>query len=79
MEQYYQGVETMFEALNPLVDEPGAPRLRTREEAQGMLSQALETLSRVGDAQLDTWRQQVETHRKDLFAFLDQVHLQQKT
>ena len=74
MEQYYQGVETMFEALNPVVDEPGAPRLRTREEARGMLSQALEQLSRVGDAQLDIWRQQVETHRGDLFAFLDQVH-----
>lgn len=74
MEPYYQGVETLFEALNPVVDEPGAPRLRTKEEAQGMLTQALERLSQVGDAQLDAWREKVEAHQEDLLAFLDQLH-----
>jgi hypothetical protein len=74
MEAYYQGVEAMFEALNPVVDEPGAPRLRTKEEARGMLARALETLSRVGDAQLDTWREKVEAHQEELLAFVDQLH-----
>lgn len=74
MEVYYQGVEQLFEVFDPIVDEPGAPRLRTRDEAQVLLRQAIEKLSRVGDAQLDTWRQKIEAHCKDLFAFLDQLH-----
>jgi len=74
MEQYYQGVETMFEAFDPVVDAPGAPRLRTRAEAQALLAQALEKFSHVEDAQLDAWCKKMDTDPKDLFVFLDQLH-----
>ena len=79
MELYYQGVETMFEAFNPVVDEPGAPRLRTKEEALALLSQALVKFSHVGDAHLDAWCKKIDTQREDLFVFLDQLHQQLAT
>jgi len=79
MEHYYQGVETLFEAFDPIVDEPGAPHLRRREEALTLLAQALEMFSRVGDAQLDAWCKKITTHPEDLFVFLDQLHEQLAT
>jgi len=79
MEAYYQGMESLFEAFDPIVDEPGAPHLRSRKEAQALLAQALEKFSHVGDAHLDAWCKKIDTQREDLFVFLDQLHQQLST
>jgi hypothetical protein len=76
MERYYQGIEHLFEAFDPIVDEPGAPRLRQPEEAQALLTRALEAFHTVADAKLEEMMEKLETHRRDLFHFLDQLHEQ---
>ena len=76
MEHYYQGLELLFEAFDPLVDEPGAPHLRTPKEAYLRLNEAVEQLLSVEDAKLDTLIQPLEAHRQHLFSFLDQLHQQ---
>ena len=76
LERYYQGIEQLFEAFDPIVDEPGAPRLRRPEEAQARLSQALVLFHWVDEPKLETLCQQLEAHRCDLFHFLDQLHEQ---
>ena len=40
LEHYYQGLEVLFDAFDPIVDEPGAPRLRTPQEADARLNEA---------------------------------------
>jgi len=50
---YYQGIEHLFEAFDPIVDDPGAPRLRRPEEAQAILTQALEAFRAVGNAKVE--------------------------
>ncbi len=76
MERYYQGIEHLFEAFDPILDEPGAPRLRRPEEAQALLTQALDAFHTVKEAKLEALIQQLEAHRRDLFHFLDQLHEQ---
>jgi hypothetical protein len=76
MEHYYQGLERLFEAFEPLVDEPGTPHLRTSEEAERLLNQALEHLLAVNNPSLDAFIQKLEAHREQLFGFLHQLHEQ---
>jgi len=76
MERYYQGIEHLFEAFDPIIDEPGSPRLRCREEAQTMLTRALDAFHTVGDPHLEGLLKKLEAHRSDLFHFLDQLHEQ---
>jgi hypothetical protein len=76
MECYYQGLEALLEAFDPVVDEPGAPHVRTPQEAQARLQQALDRLKTLPDAQVKTLVKRLEAHREELFSFLEQLHSQ---
>jgi len=76
IEGYYQGLELLFEAFDPIVDTPGAPHLRSREEAEALLERALEKLTSVDYPKLDALIQTLKSHWEDLFLFLDQLHQQ---
>ena len=76
VELYYQGLEQVLEAFDPIVDTPGAPHLRTREEATALLERALEKLHAVENPRLDAILLKLDAHRKELFVFLDQLHQQ---
>lgn len=79
MERYYQGMETLLEAFDPVVEEPGAPRVRTPQEAQALLQQALDQFKTFSDAKLLAWVKSLEAHRNELFGFLEQLHAQMET
>lgn len=76
MERYYQGVELLLEAFDPIVNEPGAPRLRSREEAEELLERAIDQLTSVEESRLIPLLGKLEVHRGELFCFLDQLHEQ---
>jgi hypothetical protein len=76
MERYYQGVELLWEAFDPIVDEPGTPRLRSREEAERLLERAIDKLTSVEESRLTSLLRKLEAHRGEVFCFLDQLHEQ---
>lgn len=76
MEGYYQGLELLLEAFDPIVDQPGVPHLRTPQEAYMLLNQALALLLGVDDPKLNAFIQKLEAHREELFSFLEQLHSQ---
>ena len=76
IERYYQGLELLLEAFDPIVDTPASPHLRSREESQALLECALEKLISVEYPKLDALIQKLESHREELFVFLDQLHEQ---
>lgn len=76
MEQYYQGLEHLFRAFDPIVDELGAPRLRSRQEAGALLECALEKLKALEEPRLAPLLKKLEAHRGQLLSFLDQLHQQ---
>lgn len=76
MELYYQGLEQLFTALDPIVDEPGAPHLRSRKEAEALLAEALGKLRGLEEPRLAPLLKALEAHREALFTFLDQLHAQ---
>jgi len=73
MERYYQGVEALLKAFDPIADEVGAPHLRTKEEAYELLKEALALWAPSEDRSLKAFVKKLETHQARIFVFLDQL------
>lgn len=74
METYYQAVEGLVDAFNPVVDEqPAQPHLRTRAEAQAQLDQVIAALRGLPDRRVDKLVKELNGRRECCSAFLDRL------
>lgn len=76
METYYQAIETLVEAFDPIVEDQF--RLRTQNEAKAQMDKVIAILEELPDRRIDKLIGQLKDRQDKCFAFLDllQTHFQ---